>query len=109
MVSLEEGIWHESHVVWQFPPSACVHVTHGTWNMDHRKVRGSFLSLGSDLGKTIRWRKGKERERKEKKRKGGKQKEKKICTWEKKGKERRERGEPVVHSLIFGVSMVGSR
>ena len=55
MASFEEYTWHKSHVVWHFPPSACVHVTHGTWNMDHeskrtRKVRGSFLSLGSNQG-----------------------------------------------------------
>ena len=33
--------------MWKFPPSACVHVTHGTWKKDHMKdtcqVRGSFL------------------------------------------------------------------
>ena len=46
MASLEECIWHESHVVWHeshvvlhFPPSACVHVTHGTWNIDHERER----------------------------------------------------------------------
>ena len=55
MTSLEEFTWHENHVVWHLPPSACVHVTHGTWNMDHesernRKVRESFLSLGSNQG-----------------------------------------------------------
>ena len=53
MTSLEECTWHESHVVWHLLPSACVHVTHDTWNMDHesernRKVRGSFLSLESN-------------------------------------------------------------
>ena len=55
MTSLEEFTWHENHVLWHLPPSACVHVTHGTWNMDHesernRKVRESFLSLGSNQG-----------------------------------------------------------
>ena len=37
MESLEEGTWHESHVVWHLPSSACVHVTHGTWEMEHVK------------------------------------------------------------------------
>ena len=32
MISLEEGTWHKCHVV-HFPPSACVHVTHGIWRM----------------------------------------------------------------------------
>ena len=33
MASLEEGTWHESYAVWHLPPSACVHVTQGTWRM----------------------------------------------------------------------------
>ena len=39
MTSLEELTWHESQLVWHLPPSACVHVTHGTWNMDHESER----------------------------------------------------------------------
>ena len=55
MTRLEECIWYESHVMWHFPPNVCVYVTHGTWSMDHesernRKVRGSFLSVGSNQG-----------------------------------------------------------
>ena len=36
MASLEEGTWHENHVVWHFPLSACVHVTNGTWKMESK-------------------------------------------------------------------------
>ena len=51
MTSLEEGIWHESHVVWHLPPSVCVHVTHGTWKIEskfeesERKCHAPILSL----------------------------------------------------------------
>ena len=36
MASLEERTWHESHVVWNFLLSACVHVTHGTWKIESK-------------------------------------------------------------------------
>ena len=92
MASLEECTWHESHVVWHFPPSACVHVTHGTWNMDHgsernRKVRRFPLtwikprnSLGEKKelggGKEKKGNEGKKKERKgEKEKKGEKRKQ----------------------------------
>ena len=79
MTSLEEGTWHESHLVWYLPPSASVHVTHGikahrAWITKcerNRKVRGSFLLLGSNQGMEKNSvegekRKGKRKERKTK-------------------------------------------
>ena len=33
MEILEEGTRHESHMVWHLPPSAYVHVAHGTLRM----------------------------------------------------------------------------
>ena len=126
MTSLEECTWHESHVVWHFPPSACVHVTHGTWNMDHgsernMKVRNfplTWIKPRNSLGekkefsggrkgkekKGERKKKGKEKKkRNEKKKGGGKQKRggKKICAWErrKKGKERKRAPIPDVPTV----------
>ena len=129
MISLEECTWHESHVVWHFPPSACVHVTHGTWNMDHeseRKFPLTWIKPRNSLGekKRIRWREGKEKKGKkkewkgEKENKGEKRKEKKkekkgeenkregkkICVWE-----RRKKGERKKMAPILDVPTVGSR
>ena len=81
MAPYEEYTWHESHVVWNLPPSPCIHVTHGTWKMNHesernKKVRGSFFFLDHKKEKSIRWRRGeKEKNKKEeRKERRGKQK-----------------------------------
>ena len=97
MESLEEGTWYESHVVWHFPPSACVHVTHGTWRIKSKceESEMKFPLCGIKPRKRI-WeknnnaveeRKGKEgeMEKKEKKMKKGK-KMRKIRAWRRKKK-----------------------
>ena len=73
-------------MVWYFPPSAHVHVTHGTWKMESKceKSERKFPIVGSNKKKTIRWKEGQEKKRKEKKKRNEKK--------EKKGrKERKER------------------
>ena len=88
MASLEEGTWNESHVVWHLPPSACVHVTHGTWKMEskYEENERKFPLFGSNQGDKKEFsggRKGKERIEKEKKEKKRKRKErKKEKKWE---------------------------
>ena len=64
MESLEKSTWHESHVVWHFPPSACVHITHGTWRMKskYEESERKFL-LFRVKKKPIRWKKEKEKEK----------------------------------------------
>ena len=77
MARLEECIWHESHVVWHLPPSACVHVTHGTWNMNHeseRKFPLTWIKPRNSLGEKKEFGGGKEKKiKKKKKRKGEKE------------------------------------
>ena len=74
MKILEEGIWHESHVVWHLLPSVCVHVTHDTWKIKSKceESERKFPLFGSNQGEKKKFgggRKGKEKKRKEKKRK----------------------------------------
>ena len=93
MESLEEGTWHESHVVSHLPPSACVHVTHGTWRMNSKceESERKFPLCGIKPRKrlwekknnSVEERKGKEGEnekkekkRKERRKKKGKEKKK---------------------------------
>ena len=104
MVSLEEGTWHESHVVWYFLPSACVHVTHDTWRMKSKweKSERKFTLCGIEPRKrlwekknnSVEERKGKEgeKEKKEKKRKEMRKKKKRKGRKERrvKTKERRK-------------------
>ena len=63
---LRGGTWRESHVVWNLPPSACVHVTHGTWKMESKceESERKFPLVGSNKKKTILWKKGKEKKKK---------------------------------------------
>ena len=95
MASLEECKWHESHVVWHFPPSACVHVTHGIWSMDHeseRKFPLTWIKPRNILGEKKEFGVGKEKKRKEKKRKERikiKERRKKKRNEERKKKERK--------------------
>ena len=66
--------WHESHVVWHLPPSTCVHVTHGTWNMDHeseRKFHLAWIKPRNSLGEKKEFGGGKEKKRNEKKKRKG--------------------------------------
>ena len=65
-------------MVWHLPPSACVHVTHGTWKIESKceESERKFPLVGSNKKKTIQWKEGKENKRKEKK-KGKEKKEKK--------------------------------
>ena len=111
MASLEEGTWHESHVVWLLPPSAYVHVTHDTWKMESKcEESGRKFPLFRIKRRNRLWekkefhggRKGKEKKREKKK---GKEKKKrkeemkemrgkqnrggKIRAWRRKGKERK--------------------
>ena len=107
-------------MVLNFPLSACVHVTYGTWKMESKCEESEEVSsYYIKQKKTIWWKKGKEKkkemkgekERKgEKEKKGEKKKRKenerekrggKICAWRRKGKERKR-------ALIFGVPTVGS-
>ena len=84
MESFEEGTWHESHMVWHLPPSACIHVTHVTWRMKSKceESEMKFLRCGIKPRKrlwekknnSVEERKGKDRRKKE--RKGEKRKEK---------------------------------
>ena len=102
MASLEEGTWHESHVVWHFPPSACVHVTYGTWRMKSKceESERKFPLCGIKPRKRL-WekknnlveeRKGKEGE-KEKKEKKRKEMRKNKGKEKKKGEKRKEKEE----------------
>ena len=89
MVSLEAGTWHESHVVWHFPPSACVHVTYGTWKMESKceESERKFPLVGSNKKKknnSVEERKGKEKKGKKKR------KEKKKGNEKNKGKEKKK-------------------
>ena len=97
MTSLEECTWHDSHVVWHLPPSACVHVTHGTWNMNHgsernRKVRNfslTWIKPRNSLGEKKEFngvRKGKEKKG-ERKKKGKEKKKRNEIKKKKKGEE----------------------
>ena len=89
MASLEECTWHESHVVWHFPPSACVHVTHGTWNMDHeseRKFPLTWIKPRNSLREKKEFGGGKEKKTKEKKKRNERRKRK-----ERRKKKRNER------------------
>ena len=75
MTSLDEGTWHESHV----PPSACVHVTHGTWKIKSKCEESEKVSSFWDQTKERRKNSvegGKEtkRKKKNKERKGEKEK-----------------------------------
>ena len=85
MESLEESTWHESHVVWHLPPSACVHITHGTWRMKskYEESERKFPLVRVKKKKQFGGRK------KRKRRKGEKGKENKR----KKTKEKEERKE----------------
>ena len=85
MESLEEGTWHESHVVWHLPPRACVHVTHGTWRMKSKCEESEEVSSLWDQPKKRLWEK-KNNSMEERKRK---RKEKKV----ERRKERRKRKE----------------
>ena len=88
-------------MVWHFPPSACVHMTHDTWKMEskceesERKFAFFFFFLGSNQGIDYGKRKnsmegGKEKKRKEKKKKKGKEKKKrKEERKERRGKQKR--------------------
>ena len=93
MASLEECTWNESHVVWYLPPSACVHVTHGTWKMESKceESEKKFPLFGSNQGEKKEFsggRKGKEKKEEKKRKEMRKRKEKR----KKKGrKERKER------------------
>ena len=92
MESLEEGTWHESHVVWHLPPSACVHVTHGTWRMKSKceESERKFPLCGIKPRKRL-WEKKNNSMEERKGKEGQKGKEKKRN--EKKRKERRKREE----------------
>ena len=74
MASLEEGTWHESHVVWHFPPSNTWHMANGAYerHMENRKVRESLLLLEQTKKKKKQfggWKKEKEKKEKRRKRK----------------------------------------
>ena len=74
-------------MVWHFPPSACVHVTDGTWNMDHeseRKFPLTWIKSRNNLGEKKEFGRGKEKKRKEKKKERKREKENK-------GEKRKER------------------
>ena len=92
MESLEEGTWHESHVVWHLPPSACVHVTHGTWRMKSKceQSERKFPLCGIKPRKRL-WEKKNNLMEERKGKEGQKGKEKKRN--EKKRKEMRKREE----------------
>ena len=106
MASLEEGTWHESHVVWHLPPSACVHVTHDTWRMKSKceESERKFPLCGikprrrlwGKKNNSVEERKGKEgeKEKKEKKRKEKKGEKKK-------GKEKKKEKEKGSDSRCF--------
>ena len=99
---LRGGPWHESHVVWNFPPSACVHVTHGTWKMESKceESERKFPLVGSKKkkkqfgGRKERKKKGMkgEKERKEEKEKKGEKKKRKEEMRGKKKEEKSVRG-----------------
>ena len=81
-------------MVWHFPPSACVHVTHGPWKMESKceEVSSCWIKKKNN---SVEERKGKEKKR-EKERKGGKEKkgEKKKRKEERKerrGKKKKEK------------------
>ena len=64
-------------MVWHLPPSACVHVTHGTWKMESKCEESEEVStfwIKPRREERIRWRE--ERKRKEMRRKKGKEKKK---------------------------------
>ena len=70
---MSNDTWHESHVVWHLPPSTCVHVTHGTWNMDHEsemKFHLAWIKPRNSFGEKKEFGGGKEKKRNEKKKKG---------------------------------------
>ena len=97
MASLEEVTWHESHVVWHFPPGACVHVTYGTWRMkskceESEEVSSLWDQTKEDImgeEKQFGGKKKRKRRRKGEKGKEKKRKEKKEKT-RKKGKKMRK-------------------
>ena len=69
-------------MVLYFPPSVCVHVTHGTWKMESKceESERKFPFLGSNQGIDDGRRKnsvegGKEKKRKEKKKRNEEKKE----------------------------------
>ena len=91
MTSLEEGTCHESHVVWHLPPSACVHVTHGTWKMKSKceESESKFPLFGSNQGEKKEFgggRKGKEKKREKKKERRKRKERRKIKEMRKKEK-----------------------
>ena len=98
MAPYEECTWNESHVMWHLPLSACAHVTHGTWQMDHMKdtcqVRGCFLFLdqtkNNKFGGGEKEKREKKGRKKRKERKTKEMRKKIVCVKErKKGKERK--------------------
>ena len=63
MEIFEEDTWHKSHVMWHLPPSACVHVTHGTWKMESQcKESGEVSSFWDQIA----YEKNKRKEKKKK-------------------------------------------
>ena len=135
MASLEEGTWQESHLVWHLPPSACVHVTHGTWKMVSKcqeserkcplfgiKPRNSLLEKrefgGGRKGKEKKGEKKKEgRKGKEMRKRKERENKKKGRRKERRGKQKRggkirawrRKGKERKRAPIPGVSMVRSR
>ena len=89
MKILEEGTWHESHVVWHLIPSvwSMCHMTHGKLSQNVRKVRGSFLFLDQ----TKERRKNSAEGGKERKRKERRKKERKESRKRKEMRKRKER------------------
>ena len=126
MASLEEGTWHERHVVWHLPPSACVYVTHGTWRMEskckasERKFPFCGIKprkrLWEKKNNSVEERKGNEGEKEKKEKKGKEKKEKKRKKGKKMRKNKRqgenrtwmEREKKMTRASILGVPTVKS-